>query len=641
MQQIVNNYVEELRTVTEEKDKLTTKVKSYEADVAKLQEAIIHLNEEAEDQNLKIMELRQLLRNSNSEMGHIRDQLAATPKGRGRTSDASPLFDASLNGTGSFSDRSPRSHSVTRSRTPMGTKSVNKIDDEERGSVANTPRSTRSASRNRSNSLSRTNSVFNFDDIDDKVLPGERSVSGLTNSVRNGPLSLTAPVNWLRLFREDVQRAIDEDRCRILTINETKEIIDKLYESKALMNEKNLAIIKSSNSNSPLSPTSSTSPLSNGQGIIPIETLEQHTYRIMEKKYGLRSLAVEHVGMLIRSIELYSKEDNNIKIFLKIFRNEIEEDYRYVQYELLKSINDLTLVQLMGRHPTKSQESIKEMLKEKIASGIIYEDEWKDMINYLYNESDSAVICLLLRKKALMLKDDSPEIQAQSYININGQQVLSPTAGNNSIMLSSTNTISNKIKRSNSSYTIGVSDKNIHSQDLYGTGTLGYDKNKLQDVKRLGYSSNTLKITVKNPSEKKNLKDQLYLSYSTFISIVLDFQLQSHCDFLSQFLILFRQYDTDTDGVLNAGEFKDFYHDLRRMTLGLSIKDVDDELLSHEELALKNKEKEEELHSLFSLLKIIDPLETDRIIFSNAVIAIQKIQQQQQEKEQLQYQDSN
>lgn len=93
--------------------------------------------------------------------------------------------------------------------------------------------------------------------------------------------------------------------------------------------------------------------LSQGVGNIPMETLEQHVYRTMEKKYGLRTLALEHAGMLLQAVDSYCRLDNEVEVFQKIFRNEIEEDFRLVQKELLQSIRDLCLAQIMLRNPNK------------------------------------------------------------------------------------------------------------------------------------------------------------------------------------------------------------------------------------------------------------------------------------------------
>lgn len=60
----------------------------------------------------------------------------------------------------------------------------------------------------------------------------------LLSAAQKGGLSIVAPINWLLLFRAEVQKALDEGRCREMTLNEVTETIQKLYQSKVIANEK-------------------------------------------------------------------------------------------------------------------------------------------------------------------------------------------------------------------------------------------------------------------------------------------------------------------------------------------------------------------------------------------------------------------
>ena len=40
--------------------------------------------------------------------------------------------------------------------------------------------------------------------------------------------------------------------------------------------------------------------------------MEQHVFRTYEAKYGLRSIAVEHAGALLRSLLKHSSTDNEV-----------------------------------------------------------------------------------------------------------------------------------------------------------------------------------------------------------------------------------------------------------------------------------------------------------------------------------------
>lgn len=168
----------------------------------------------------------------------------------------------------------------------------------------------------------------------------------------------TKPEDWLQNFRSELQRAVDEGRCREMSLKTLRDFLEKLYESKEQANVR----------------------LSLGTGNTAVETMEMHLYSSLEKKYGLRSIAAEQAGMVLIAIDRFSADDNFCNVFHKIFRNEIEEDFWLVQKELIKSVRDLVMVQLMSRYPTKDQGTLAQMLDQKIVDGVLAEDEWTDMV---------------------------------------------------------------------------------------------------------------------------------------------------------------------------------------------------------------------------------------------------------------------
>jgi hypothetical protein len=68
--------------------------------------------------------------------------------------------------------------------------------------------------------------------------PSKAKNNTLMSAAQKGGLSIVAPVNWLLIFRAEVQKALDEGRCREMTLNEVTETIQKLYQSKVIANEK-------------------------------------------------------------------------------------------------------------------------------------------------------------------------------------------------------------------------------------------------------------------------------------------------------------------------------------------------------------------------------------------------------------------
>lgn len=67
---------------------------------------------------------------------------------------------------------------------------------------------------------------------------------------------------------------------------------------------------------------------------VPLETMEQHLYTFLNQKYGLKPLILEWATAIITAVKRYQAVDNDVAVFGKILRNEIEERFRRVQTQL-------------------------------------------------------------------------------------------------------------------------------------------------------------------------------------------------------------------------------------------------------------------------------------------------------------------
>jgi hypothetical protein len=420
LQQSVCNFVErcnKLRLEIQEKSTVNEKLHS---EVRNLRDIVNKLGNEAEVHNKKISDLRHNLKEATTDIDWFRKSTEL--KDNSVINPESVIFNTALQSYTSSpsrqqsykkdSDLNNRRTSKSKSMSPQKSylKKTVSTQNYGLGSQANEEdylSNENALSYIKMNSVSNNKNSKNIDynSNGNKNNNNTMSIStsantSTTNFNKNKqligsptilPISLTAPVSWLHIFRTDVQAAIDDGRCRDLTINECKEMIEKLYDSKSLANEKALK----------------------GVGNIPMETLEQHVFRSMEKNYGLRSIAVEHSGKLLKNVKKYSDDDCDVKIFKKIFNNEIEEGFLIIKNDLEKTIIDLTMIQIMNKNPVKDQNAIHKILENKIHSGFIYENDWNDIIFFLYNDVDAKALNLLLKKIASnkSIDDDSIDLE--------------------------------------------------------------------------------------------------------------------------------------------------------------------------------------------------------------------------------------
>jgi DNA repair exonuclease SbcCD ATPase subunit len=154
---------------------------------------------------------------------------------------------------------------------------------------------------------------------------------------------------------------------RTLSLKQLKDVIAEIYESKSKFDEKC------------------------AESKMPRETMEQHMYTFLNQKYGLRSLIIEWVAAIITGIKTFSVDDNDVAVFGKILRNECDEEFRFVQNQVKETVNELLRIQIKNKFPMKAANDINKIVEERV-NGVVLEDEWTEVVKYMYNDSDSQVL---------------------------------------------------------------------------------------------------------------------------------------------------------------------------------------------------------------------------------------------------------
>ena len=120
-------------------------------------------------------------------------------------------------------------------------------------------------------------------------------------------------------------------KIRILSLKQLKEnFINLIYESKIKFDKKCM------------------------KNHLPRETMEQHMYTFLNQRYGLKSLIIEHASAVIKAVNKYHEIDNDVAVFGKILRNEVDEEFRFVQKQLKDTVVELLRVYLKGKMPMKT-----------------------------------------------------------------------------------------------------------------------------------------------------------------------------------------------------------------------------------------------------------------------------------------------
>ncbi|GMH53207.1 hypothetical protein TrST_g1705 [Triparma strigata] len=174
---------------------------------------------------------------------------------------------------------------------------------------------------------------------------------------------------------QNTQIVEQEPSIRNLTLKQLLAFVDELYASKEKYDKKCAA------------------------SKLPRETMEQHMYTFLNQRYGLRSLIVENASAVIKAVNSFHQQENTVAVFGKILRNEIDEEFRFVQKQLKDTVMDLLRVHLKAKHVRKPDDFIHS-LAENIEQGVINVEEWTDIIQYMYNEDDAMALGVMLKDAA-------------------------------------------------------------------------------------------------------------------------------------------------------------------------------------------------------------------------------------------------
>ena len=313
---------------------------------------------------------------------------------------------------------------------------------------------------------------------------------------------------------------------------------------------------------------------------LPKDTLEEHMYAFLNKKYGLKNIVIDWAKNIIQGIKKYSKIDSAVLLFAKILKNEQEEEAQFIIQKVTNSIQDLLKFYLKKQNPLKSVDEIDKMFEIKKNSEL-NEEEWKGIIYSIYEQKEAEEIEKkieqFINNKKDMKKSEIFEKYKNTRMNVYNKY-------NNNIIINYTNLNNNKND---------INNFNIKTINSFNNGinNLSFNNNTISPHN----SINGNKMT---RSEKYNMlliPDNKSILYNDFIRIVLNSHIRFRDRQLKNFVKLFQSVDLDRDGILNEEEF-------RKLVQNMNIF------------------KEEEIEGrIFYFLERIDPFDNQKITFSECI----------------------
>ena len=313
---------------------------------------------------------------------------------------------------------------------------------------------------------------------------------------------------------------------------------------------------------------------------LPKETLEEHMYTFLNKKYGLKNLIIEWAKNIIAGIRYYSKKDSHVLLFGKIMRNDQEERARFIIQKVTESIEELLLYYIKRQNPLKLVDDINKIFQQKKNSEL-FEEEWKGIIYTIYEKEEAEEIQKKIENFINKEREKKKLEMLQKYKNsrISHQNNLNNMTSNNSYYLNTINSASNMVNNRSVNFINNNLNLNNSLNNSY-MNTYGNTSNKL------------------SRAEKYNLfysNEQRNILYQNFMKIILDNHIRFRDKQLKNFVELFRSVDTNRDGIINEEEFSELIQKMKIF-------------------------KEEEVDNvIFQYLEKMDPFDNQKFTFSECI----------------------
>ena len=145
-------------------------------------------------------------------------------------------------------------------------------------------------------------------------------------------------------------------------------------------------------------------------------TMEQFLYHYLNNKYGLKNLVIEYASGIIQGIKDFSKKNSEVLLFGKILRNELEEQEILIISKLKETIHDFLIYYYQNKYQYKSKNEV-DILVQKCKNGILVEDQWKNIVAYLFSENENDLNNLMERIQKYIDKQNNTIESNKKYGN--------------------------------------------------------------------------------------------------------------------------------------------------------------------------------------------------------------------------------
>ncbi|KAG6585059.1 uncharacterized protein IUM83_08538 [Phytophthora cinnamomi] len=100
-----------------------------------------------------------------------------------------------------------------------------------------------------------------------------------------------------------------------------------------------------------------------------------------------------------KAAEHFARRENDAAVFVALLRNRLDEGFLEIKRKLQLALVELLRAFFSARHPLKQGKAIAALVQSRL-DGFLQEEEWRNLLTYLYEPQDSATLKRLVQQKA-------------------------------------------------------------------------------------------------------------------------------------------------------------------------------------------------------------------------------------------------
>lgn len=130
--------------------------------------------------------------------------------------------------------------------------------------------------------------------------------------------------------------------------------------------------------------------------------MEQYLITYLQKKYGLKSIVLEHSKAIAKAINHYSEGDQLVHLFSLVLKHQVDEDFMHMQQQMQHCIKSIVKNVLKGNKWYTSTRDVETAL-ESIEGGkqLMEQSMWTKVLQGLYPKAEAETLSSVVRNKAL------------------------------------------------------------------------------------------------------------------------------------------------------------------------------------------------------------------------------------------------